>query len=411
MKTLRAVAVCAIAAVALSCGAEPRLDPSVAEQALVGNLSPLKMLVSGDSSTVFLRDHRSKRTALHYAAYWGDSVFTLELLRAGADVDPADAHGNSPLYYAADGGHAGALDVLLSHGASVNWRDRKGDTPLHRAVFWRHTDTIRLLLERDADPDIHGFLGWTPLHIACAEYRDPDDALLIARLLVEYGASVNPAEDEGFHPIHYAAIAGHRLLCEFLLDHGEAVDPNGDCHSPLNQAARSGALDTVKLLVERGHDVTRLDHDGDSSLHLAITAHRTAMGRGTDSPIASGDSLPESFSPDIQLQLIDYLIDHGARVDRPDHEGEPPLHRAVKDSQVDVLRLLIARGADVNQPDGSGWPPLHWAASRDNLEVIDILIGAGADVNAVDLSGQTAIKHAFGNERVKSLLRVHGAVE
>ena len=43
------------------------------------------------------------------------------LLEAGAQVDPRNGHGETPLVLAARGRHADVVDALLAHGAAA-WR-------------------------------------------------------------------------------------------------------------------------------------------------------------------------------------------------------------------------------------------------------------------------------------------------
>ena len=45
------------------------------------------------------------------------------------------------------------VQILLAHGANVDPPDDMGNTPLHHAVYAGHTRVIRVLVENGADID------------------------------------------------------------------------------------------------------------------------------------------------------------------------------------------------------------------------------------------------------------------
>ncbi|KAH9850291.1 ankyrin repeat-containing domain protein, partial [Lenzites betulinus] len=58
---------------------------------------------------------------------------------------------------------------------------------------------------------------------------------------------------------------------------------------------------------------------------------------------------------------------------------------------VDIVRYLIDQGADVNRSDSGAWTPLHIAASGGFDEVVTELLGSGADVNQRNDKGLTPL--------------------
>jgi prolyl 4-hydroxylase len=75
---------------------------------------------------------------------------------------------------------------------------------------------------------------------------------------------------------HISATKGDERALRKILDrHADQVnakDSNG--WTPLHEAVRSGRLEAVKLLVERGADVNALTNDGRSPLHHAKKYHK-----------------------------------------------------------------------------------------------------------------------------------------
>ena len=56
-----------------------------------------------------------------------------------------------------------------------------------------------------------------------------------------------------------------------------------------------------------------------------------------------------------------------------------------------------------------GRTALHGAAGQKRHDTVALLIAEGADVKARNKSGETPLDLAWGDERMKALLRRHGA--
>lgn len=63
-------------------------------------------------------------------------------------------------------GHVGVVEVLLRRGAHPSLQDGDGDTPIHDAVTKKRDDIIRLLIDANADLTITNNNGFNPLHHA-----------------------------------------------------------------------------------------------------------------------------------------------------------------------------------------------------------------------------------------------------
>lgn len=89
-------------------------------------------------------------TPLHWAAFNGDEMAVLRLLRQSANVNARVRNGNTPLHHAAFRGHESIVRFLIDHGAKVNSRTTDGLTPLDWAIQNKHQDVILLLTFRGA---------------------------------------------------------------------------------------------------------------------------------------------------------------------------------------------------------------------------------------------------------------------
>ena len=71
---------------------------------------------------------------LHYASNRGKPELVRLLLQAGADVDPTDVEGRTPLMYAVCAERTMVALLLMAHGANLYTKDRRGKTAeLHDA--------------------------------------------------------------------------------------------------------------------------------------------------------------------------------------------------------------------------------------------------------------------------------------
>ena len=116
----------------------------------------------------------------------------------------------------------------------------------------------------------------------------------------------------------------------------------------LHVASMIGHHEVVELLLQKGAKVDERKHGGDTSLHMAcMRGHKMVIERLL------------SYGADMQLTLA--------------------LLVACEKGRMDIVELLLARGADVRVTDGSLQTALH--VTR-NVDIVDLLIGRGADVNA-----------------------------
>ena len=70
---------------------------------------------------------------LHWAALGGNAEAMTVLLEAGANLEPRDESGNTPLHWAALGGNAEAVMALLGAGAHPKVRNNSDELPFDYA--------------------------------------------------------------------------------------------------------------------------------------------------------------------------------------------------------------------------------------------------------------------------------------
>ena len=107
------------------------------------------------------------RTPLHIAAEKGNIDVAMFLIENGANVNVADANGNTPLVFIINKtGNPKVTQRLLEKGASVNAQNRTGETALVYAAWHGYSAIVQLLLENRADVTLKNKQGNTALTLA-----------------------------------------------------------------------------------------------------------------------------------------------------------------------------------------------------------------------------------------------------
>ncbi|MDQ1471281.1 MAG: uncharacterized protein QOJ99_2761 [Bryobacterales bacterium] len=350
----------------LNAGASANTDSQEGETVLMtasrsGNPDAVRVLVE-HQAVVDAHEGWKGQTALMWAAAGNHAEVAKILIDHGADVNARSvlvtpekkrpANGNlvsvqpkgslTPLLFAAREGALKATEVLLKAGADINLAEPDGVTPLIMAIINGHYDVAAALLQAAANVNIADRWGRTPLYAAidmntlepsttrpAPRSADTMTALDIARIALTHGAMPNPVLKEatpgrgipdgpdpllraGTTPFIRAAKTGDVPAMQLLLKHG--ADPKlttahdvtalmaaagqgwryGDSQIP-----ESDALEGVKFCVGLGLDVNATNDKHETALH-------GAADRGAD-------------------HIIQYLVEHGAKLDTKDDKGHTPL--------------------------------------------------------------------------------------
>jgi len=141
-------------------------------------------------------------------AHRGDTR-VIELLAMGADPDPVDACGATPLWYAVRSLAAGITVALIEEDADagrrieLSARGERFTTILHEIVRRGRTVALNHALAHGVDPNLVDSDGATPIHVLgdSADNVNPE----MVRALVRAGALIDAALPGGTQPIERAA--------------------------------------------------------------------------------------------------------------------------------------------------------------------------------------------------------------
>jgi ankyrin repeat protein len=191
----------------------------------------------------------------------------LDEMRRMLDADPSlvnarGGDGQTPLHFARS---PQTCALLLERGAELDARDvDHGSTPAQYAI--QKPEKLRFLVDRGAqvDPFIAAALGDIPMLEAMIQ---ADADTLNATVLT---GSHNPLKAPGEHIyaylignsaplLHAAALFGHPLMLEYLIERGADVNAGGayDDSTALHGAAWRNKVDAIRVLLDHGADIDR----------------------------------------------------------------------------------------------------------------------------------------------------------
>jgi ankyrin repeat protein len=254
-------------------------------------------------------------TPLLFAARGGLLEPVRLLVAAGAGLETADPNGITPLLMAISNGHVAVARFLIDAGAGVNTADWWGRTPLWSAVETRNLDLRPAAAENGVD------------RVA---------ALALVDALLARGADVNARVKE-FPPQRR-----HMLPLGSL----EWVDFTGQ--TPFIRAAQSADVTVMRRLLAKGADPTIPTFNGTTALMAAAGVNWVAGQTFSESPAA-------------WLDAVRLCLEVGGEVNAVNAMGLAAIHGAANRGSDDIIELLVERGARVDVKDKEGRTPLTWA--------------------------------------------------
>ena len=188
--------------------------------------------------------------------------------------------------------------------------------------------------------------------------------------------------------IHDAATKGDLQAVKAAI----AADPTVvDAEKPPNKktalhyAAQNGHADVVAFLLDNGADVNRPNIAGETPLHYAV-------------------GLPDPT-------VVNLLLARGANPNVRTTDGRTPLRMATAFARLASIQALLDKGADTRDTLPNGQTLLHMTAWVGPPEAVALFVSRGVDVNAAAKNGQTALLVACvaGNAAIAAAMLDRGA--
>lgn len=157
--------------------------------------------------------------------------------------------------------------------------------------------------------------------------------------------------------------------------------------SLLQRAARTGGEQgesIVRLLVNKGADISHLDSDGGTAIYMATTKGHYKIV----------EFLINKLKDDDKFKDLEYLINK-TYINKKDGIEYTLLHIASERGFDEIIKFLCSNGAIVDQLDGFGRTALHVASYKGHGIVVRTLVDFGASVFKKSTSGFMARHYAI----------------
>ena len=324
-----------------------------------------------------------------------------QLINGGAQVNAIDTLGRTVVHYAVSMNNQEALKFLLDNGADANLADNDGNTLLD--MWHKHKNEEMLALLQAA--------GAKPLDLFQAAANN--DRASAERLLTA-DEDAKAENDVGKVPFDIAIEAEHYALAAILLK--AAVGINGRDKkgwSPLHWAIFSDAWDLVQEFIGEGADfsIGRTQNALDIATLMKSEAkliEAFIAEKGIDAPVGwERKTLLIHASERKQTEVVELIIEKGAKLNINDTYGETALMCAARDGHTEIVKLLLDNGADINIKSRYGRTALIMAVRGGYKEIVKLLLDNKADLNIKNYYGKTALEIAErkGHQEILDILR------
>jgi ankyrin repeat protein len=348
----------------LKAGADPNSTSGEGETVLMtasrtGTVVGVKALLARGASVKAAESYRGE-TALMYAVAENHADIAKLLIDAGADVNAKSTFydfnfrkvasggtqavyfrgGLTPLLFASRQGAIEAASVLIAAGADLNQGEPEyGFTPLLDAIYNDHYDFAAQLVEKGArltDGALYLAVEMRNLDYFGNRPRKPVtdklDELAFIQFLLNHGADPNA--------LMTTKLPGRQA------QGGIGVSPGA---TPFYRAARSADVAVMRLLLDKGADPKRPTNDHTTPLLAAAT--------GQGARFAGGDERPEADF----VEAIKLCVDKGVDVNAVNDRGDTAMHAAAQRGADTIVQFLADHGAKLDMKNKSGRTPLDLA--------------------------------------------------
>lgn len=364
----------------LKAGADPKTPTTpdgetvLMTAARAGNAGAVKVLLD-HGADVNARENYKGQTALMWAAAERHPAVVKLLLEHGADwkvrsferetkmpklsaassVTPMARGGFTAFLFTAREGDIESANVMLQAGVDINQTDIDGTNALVVSLMNKKYSFAKFLLDRGANPNLADIKGRAALYAAIdirnEDYSalpsrkedDPLPSLQIVKALLAHGANPNMQLTKN-------------LPGRSGMDSGDTTLDEGT--TPLMRAARGGDATVMRALLEKGADPKLTTKEGTNALMFAAgVGYRDKNTRGSESDALEG---------------LKVALDSGLDLNQANTKGETALHGAALRGADSIVQFLVDHGAKLDIKTKQGFTPLDIAMGKSSLAALPV---------------------------------------
>ncbi|XP_070616397.1 ankyrin repeat domain-containing protein 27 isoform X2 [Erythrolamprus reginae] len=219
------------------------------------------------------------------------------------------------------------IDCLFKHVASGN-----------------QEEVERLLSQGDGDKDALQNM----CHPLC--FCDKCEKLVSGKLNDPSIVTPFSRDDQGFTPLHVAAIYGQAPLIDLLVSKGAVVTAT-DYHgsTPLHLACQKGYQNVTLLLLHYKSSTEIQDNNGNTALHLACT-----------------------YGHEDCVKALVYYDVHSCKLDTSNEKGDTPLHIAARWGYQGIIEVLLQNGANPGILNRMKETPVQYALNSTIVSLMEL---------------------------------------
>ena len=329
-----------------------------------GSLEVLKLMLKNLSYFNIHASDDQGLTALHFACFAGHEQCVQLLIENSADISQPDKLGQTALFKACQQGHRRIIDILMDRaGTSIDNNEHQSNTNQGiLGTMGTHLSSIR----EESVVSMDTLRTADLAHVKERGNLAHKEKSSLSRCQTPEGVKL-----EGKHRENRMKAFRSLGLMTQNLDLGEFSEAPADFSSqtldihrleddngctPLHFAAHAGHKSVCTWLLSRGVDPGKKDVQGRTALHgAAFKGHTECM------------ALMLSHNPDL--------------VNDRDDDGYSVLHHAAINGQLEAVKLLVSDPfqAFLNyRVTSTDWTPLDFAMAADHQDVIQFLMDNGA---------------------------------
>lgn len=332
------------------------------------------------------------------------------------DLDAKSLKGfRSPLIVLAAQAGLGSIVVrLIAEGAKPGRGDSTSRTLFHALAATGEHAALETICTRLESALLRSFvnartqpLGWSPLHAAAHAGANASQTIAV---LKRFGANTLAATSDNRMPVHFAAeTASTEALTAFLVERVEEqlTAEDGAMRTPLVSAVCGRQAGSVEIICRvLGADpgsrskAVSIKAGANEAFRSAVASGEIRLLRplvalfehlGMSFPVSANGSSPLHRAVEFgYLEIVEYLIEHGANLDELNGNDETAVIIATRNGRADLVALLVNADADISSGSKlqhqhvANISPMHHAVYFNYGEIVDILLARPENADLVD---------------------------